>query len=79
MNIERETKLSIAIHYADLVKALKHLHPDEFLLNQLPADSKAVQISALPKGVLIEYLKKSQGPAEIDFNRQQRVVEADPA
>lgn len=78
MNVERETKLSIAIRYDDLVKALKVLHPEEFLLNQLPTDSKAVSISALPKGVLIEYTKKSQGAAEIDFNRQQRVVEIDP-
>lgn len=77
MNIERETKITVAIAYTDLVAALKHLHPDEFLLNQLPTDVKAVHVSAIPKGVMIEYTKKSQGPAEIPFNRQQRTVDGE--
>lgn len=77
----RDTTLTFTVSYSEVVRALRLLYPEEFLLRQLPSTSGAgVGMQAGGGSLLtITATHKSQGPAEIDLNRAQRVVERDPA
>lgn len=74
MNLERTSKVTIAVTFKELVSALEKQFPNEFLLtwfDRIPV--KDISVEILSAGIALTGLKKSQGPAEIDFNRQQRV------
>jgi hypothetical protein len=80
MNIERDSKVAFRVSYSEIVRALKLLYPEEFLLNQLPPKwESGVNMDVVTSVVTLTYNKRTQGPAEIDFNRQQRVIEPDGA
>jgi hypothetical protein len=74
MNVERDTKVAFTVSYSELVRALKLLYPEEFMLNQLPTVwSTGVQVEIVQtSGVRISSSKRSSGPAEIEINRAQR-------
>lgn len=77
MRIERESKITFAVNFIELFAALRKQFPNEFVLNGFPTDPKLLTVEALPNGVAITGLRRSQGPAEIDFNRMQRAVDGE--
>lgn len=77
MNICRESKITFSVNFIELFSALRKQFPKEFILNGFPTDPKLLTVEALPNGVSITGIRRSQGPAEIEFNRMQRRVDGD--
>jgi hypothetical protein len=77
VNIERTSKYVVAVHHKDFVAMLKRWKPGEFVFNMIPEEFKSVSYELLPQGFQLTFEKKSQGPAELDFNRLQRRVDGD--
>jgi len=72
LNIERESKVTIAVTFVELFAALRKQFPKEFILNGFPTEAKLLKVEPLPGGIAITGLRRTQGPAEIEFNRLQR-------
>ena len=77
MNIERTSKYVVAVHHKDFVAMLKRWKPGEFVFNLIPEEFKSVRYELLPQGFQLTFEKKSQGPAELDLNRNQRVLDGE--
>jgi hypothetical protein len=78
MNLERTSKVTIAVTYRELIQALNKEFPKEFILNMFTGmATKDFSVETLGSGIALTGVRRSQGPAEIDFNRMQR-VEYDP-
>ena len=77
MNITRESKITFSVNFIEIFAALRKQFPNEFILNGFPTDPKLLTVEPLPNGVSITGLRRSQGPAEIEFNRIQRRVDGD--
>jgi len=76
MNIERTSKVTIAITWKELFAALVKANPNETLLHGfLQMDAKNISVEPYSSGIGITGIRRSQGPAEIEFNRIQRRVE----
>ena len=77
MNITRESKITFSVNFIELFSALRKQFPKEFILNGFPTDPKLLTVEPLPNGVSVTGIRRSQGPAEIEFNRIQRRVDGD--
>jgi hypothetical protein len=73
MNVERETKLTFVCSLREVLAAMRKMHPEEFLLGQLSEDPKLTTMETNGHRLSITGIRRSQGPAEITFNRMQRV------
>lgn len=74
MNITRESKITFSVNFIELFSALRKQFPKEFILQGFPTDPKLLTVEPLPNGLSITGLRRTQGPAEIEFNRLQREV-----
>lgn len=77
MNVERESKVTIAVTFKELIAALQKQFPTEFLLNGFPTDPKLLSVERLGTGIALTGVRRTQGAAEIDFNRLQRAHQLD--